>query len=77
MAGTPSINSEDAGARQQEEFCRCLTMLEIADWAPREALLIGIAPEKTAFGPIFSGPVQTAIPTSARPRLEVPVAERC
>ena len=52
-------------------------MLEIADWAPREVLLIGIAPEKTAFGPIFSGPVQTAIPTSARPRLEVPVAERC
>ena len=41
---------------------QCLAMLEIADCGPRELLLIGVVPEKTAFGPGLSPAVQNAIP---------------
>ena len=42
---------------------QCLAMLEIAGSAPSELLLIGIVPEKTAFGPGLSPAVQNSIPT--------------
>lgn len=40
----------------------CLATLEIAGCGPGEVLLIGIVPEKTAFGPGLSSAVQAAIP---------------
>jgi len=41
---------------------QCLAMLEIADCGPREVLLAGIVPERTAFGPGLSAAVRNAIP---------------
>jgi len=41
---------------------QCLAMLEIADCGPREVVLVGIVPEKTAFGPGLSRVVQDAVP---------------
>jgi hydrogenase maturation protease len=42
---------------------QCLAMLEIAGCGPREVQLIGIVPQRTAFGPGLSQPVQNAIPS--------------
>jgi hydrogenase maturation protease len=43
---------------------QCLTTLEMAGCAPKEMLLVGIVPERTAFGPGLSPAVQGAIPAA-------------